>query len=280
MPFRRTYATRRQGTRGGRKPAPRRRTGIKTRVRYQRPTARNQKSQIASVARMAVRNSKILNASKVYTDWAQRSNQDYTPTTSFPVSLVDINGWDVGARSNTVVERERTTFLREMQFNYYVSAPNLQDPLFLSMFLVTIRPNAIGTPIPSPLVPATDPAPPIGAPTPDYTSMGQFNSIILNSSKYKVLWTRFFKLFPAAFGTADEPIGWGNPSTTYRRGRVNMKLNWLIRGVGQRTWRQLETADLPPSRRLYLIIASYSTSPAGNRWTLNWGTKFTCVNDN
>ena len=281
MAFTRSYATRRQGTRGGRKPTRRNRASIKTRVKYQRPTARAQQSQIASLARMAVKNSKILNASKVYTDWYEQEKTDYVGTTSVAIPLTNLATWRPGARTNAVVDREMTTFVREMQFNYCATAARLEDPMYLSMFIVSIRPTAAATPIPSPLISQTNP--PVA--NADYTSQGTLNSILLNSSKYKVHWTRFFHIFPAnqtPINQGDEPIPWGNPSTTYRRGRVTLKLNWSARAVGGGVWRDLTINNLSPSKRLYLIIASSSDTPAssGTTWELGWGTKFTCINDN
>lgn len=283
MPFRRTYASRRQGTRAGRKPFVRRRAPIASRVRYQRPTARAQRSQIASIARMAVRNSKILNQSKVYCDWWENEElTDYNPVGSFPIELTDIAGWRPGARQSQIVSRERNTFVRDMTFNYYVSASRMDQPLFLSMFIVTLRPTAVGEPIPSPLVPAQFPVPappPVGAF--DYTSQGSEQSIILNSAKYRVLWTRSFHLFPwnqAPINQGDEPIPFGDPSTSFRRGRINLRLNWNLRSKGLGFWKDIGIGDLPPSRRMYLLCASYSSSTDGV-WELSWGTKFTTIND-
>lgn len=283
MVFRRTYASRRQGTRGGRKPAPRRRAGIRTRVRYQRPNARNQRAQIASLARMAVRNSRILNMSKIYCDWYQQeSDVDYNPTTSFAIPLTDIAAWQNGSRSSQIVDRAPTTYLREMMFNYFVTADRMDTPMFLSMFIVSLRSTAVGNPIPNPLKAAgTQPVPPGGY---DYTSQGSQCSIILNSAKYKVLWTRFFHLFPwnqSPLNAGDEPIPYGNPMSSYRRGRVRLRLGWNMKSLGivSKPWHDFGINDLAPSRRLYLICASYAPSGDGV-WNLSWAIKVTSINDN
>lgn len=271
--YRRSSAGRRQGTRsGGERRRRRRRSSVSTRAKYERPSSRNQRSQIMSLARMASRNSKILNDSKVYCDWFQQNSTTYGGTSSIGIPLTDIVAWQPGARSNNVVPREQTSYIREMLFNYYVAAPATNNPLYLSMFLVTIRPTATNLPIPSPLVVNQD-----------YTTQGSRNSIILNSSKYRTLWTRFFVLYPAnqtPLNPGDEPLPWGNPFTIYRRGRVTLKLNWTARGVGADTWKDLGINSLSPSKRVYLILASFSEDPGATGYTISWGTKFTSINDN
>lgn len=271
MPFRRTVATRRQGTRGGRKPRARRRTGIRTRVRWQRLTARAQKSQIATIARMAVRNSQILNSQKTYTDWYQIQSNSYGGTSSIGIPLTNLASWVAGARQNLVVDRAQKTFVREMLFNYYVQAPASNNPVYLTMSLVTIRPTAAATPVPSPLV--------VNA---DYTTQGQRNAVIWNSSKYHVLFSRFFIMYPAnqtPLNPGDEPLPWGNPYTIYRRGRCSFNLNWTARAISGGVWKDLTVLNLAPSRRIYLLLASYSDDPGATSYNISWGTKFTCIND-
>jgi len=268
--FRRTFATRRQGTRGGAARG-RRRRGLRKRILMGSTKARSQRSQIASVARLAVKNAQILHANRVYCDWYQNASSTYGGVSSVALPLTDITQWQAGARQNTVVNRAQRTFIPNMMFNYYTSAIASNNTLFLNMFIVTIRPTAAATPIPSPLVVNED-----------YTTQGFRNAIILNASKYHVLWSRFFVMFPAnqtPLDPSDEPIPWGNPYTTYRRGRVNLRLGWNARAISGNVWKDLSINNLSPSRRVYLILASYSQDPLATGYNISWATKFTSIND-
>ena len=263
MVFRRR-AGKRQGTRNG--PARRRRrSSVKTRIRYQRPSARNQKRQLYSLANMAIRSSKILRAHKVYTDWSQLDTEVATGNEWFIQELMNPISWAAVLRRNTDVATQSSTFLREMQFSWNCKTFTKTQPIFWNVFIVGIRKDA------NAWIP--DPVTGLNA-VRDYISQGSESLVKLNPGIFKVHFARGFKTFPNNFADGAQ-----NAFSTYRRGAVTLPLKYKLRSPADRTWKDLNQVDLPYYMRLRLLVLPVTTDVSSTTdYQFEWATKFTAIN--
>lgn len=263
MPFA-SSATARQGTRKGTRRFTRRRASVKTRIKYQPPSARNQKSQLATLAKLAVRNAKLLNSQKVYTDWFQ--SQTVLPTDSVwnAVALNQYPLWQPGNRKDDLVADSQSVFLRNMMLEWTFQSFKKDSPIEIDIFVVTVRPSATTW---------TPTATPTGSlATTDFTDMGFNNAPHLNSGIFKVHYAKHMRLFPVnSIGTASELEYSGNPFTTYRRGKINIKLNYKVRSPTGISWKELNIDTMPARQRLYMLYRCQSTDST-NALRFTWGS--------
>lgn len=264
----RSGAGHRQGT-TGRKVRRRGRRNLTSRVKYQRPSARNQQSQLRSLARIAVQNARILRASKVYCDWNIFASPALQVTLSgwvAPVPLTHIVGWQPTNRQNLDVVNQSTTFIRDMQFEWSFNCGSLPSPINCSMYIVTIRPDASSW---LPTITMSQGR--------DFCLMGEKQNMpVLNSGLFKVHFAKYFRCYPLVNGAGDMN---GNPLASYRRGKVNLKLGYRIRSPTDMTWKQLSIRDLPASQRLYLMLY-FQTGPGPTAAVaeFDYGCKYTTIN--
>lgn len=281
MPLR-INATRRQGTTRSRAPV-RRGTNIRNRIRYKRPTARNQQRQLRTVARMALNNARILNRNKTYCDWHMYATADggmpaqlrvplMTPSNSGGAGTV-ANEWTATMRQNIDVVTQQRTFIPRIEFNYHLDTSSVVNEVYTTMFLVTLRPQFAdwdGVNLTA---------------NQQWCSQGANQAVYLNPGCFKVHWTRFFVTYPANSLTGDTTAGGdpivaptGDPSDQYRRGRVTLKLATSLRAPINQTWKDLVIEQLPPSQRLYLLCFFNSDNSGATRWNLEWGVRLTTIN--
>lgn len=260
----RRRAGRRQGTRHG-SARRRRRTSIKTRVRYQRPTNRVQKRQIATLARMAVKNARILNNHKVYTDWTQLDTVVQSGNEWFIQELMNPIAWTAVLRRNTDVGTQSSTFVRDLQFSWNCKTFTKNEPIFWNVFIVSIRKDANAW-IPDPITGLV--------PVRDYVSQGSESLLKLNPGIFKVHFAKGFKTFPNEYADGAQ-----NAFSTYRRGAVTLPVKYKLRSPADRTWKDLSMIDLPYYMRLRLLVFPTTTDVSSTmNYQFEWASKFTCIN--
>lgn len=267
MPFARSSYGR-QGTRPGSRRPRRRRSSVRTRIRYQRPSARNQRRQLASIAKMALRNSKILSANKIYTDWFQTATVLPTDGVWNAFSLMDPRNWQAGLRQDENVATQQSAFLRNMVFEYTFQSRDKERAVEIDIFLVTLRPSA------STWAPQAEPTGSLGPS--DFRDMGFNNAPELNSGIFKVHHHKHMRLFPTNFQAENVLEYSGNPFTTYRRGKVNLKLNYKIRSPVDVAWKDLTINSLPARQRLYCLYRAQSEDTT-NQMRFTYGAHITAI---
>lgn len=258
----------RQGTRPGTRRPRRRRASVRTRIRYQRPSARNQRSQLATIAKMALRNSKMLNSTKIYTDWFQNANVTGTDTVWNATPLMEFRFWDAGNRQDAAVSEIQSAYLRNMVLEWTFQSYLKNRALEVDIFVVSLRSSS------STWVPQTEPTGSLGPD--DFKEMGFNNAPQLNSGIFKVHYHKHMRLFPVNFQATNVLEYSGNPLTTYRRGQVNLKLGYKARSPDGTAWKELEQGMLPARQRLYLLHRAQCEDTL-NQYRFTWGTHTTVV---
>ena len=271
MPARRSsYGS--QATRPGRRRFRRRRASVSTRARFQRPSARNQQRQIQSLAKIALRNRRMLNASKSYTDWYQSFNNLNVTGLWFAQELMTPNDWSAGNRQDADVLVSQNAFVRNMVLEWYANSFTKNQAIQMEVWIVSIRNNAANW------VPSAGPTGVLTAGQ-EYEEMGSGNLVSLNSGIFKVHYNKMFQLFPRdnPAATDPDPLDFsGNPFSTYRRNKTNMSLNMKIRSPAGLSWKNLTMQTLPPTQRLYMLYRGQSADTQ-NQYQFSWGTHFTVI---
>lgn len=271
MPTRRSSYGR-QGSRPGRKSFRRRRASVSTRAKYQRPSARNQQRQIQSLARLAVKNARMLRAATSYTDWFKQFNVTQSASLWQADELTNIDGWAAGNRQDADVVVSQNVFLRNMVFEWFCSSETKNQAVEVDMFIVSLRDSA------SNWTPQFGPTGALTAGS-DYNGMGVSNKVELNSGIFKVHYSTQFRLFPRNNPSTVDPTLLdfsGNPYATYKRGKVNIKLNYKVRGPAQLSWKTTTMDQLPPRQRMYVVYRGVSADTV-NDYALNWGLHVTAI---
>lgn len=268
----------------------RKRTGVVTRAKYQKPTARNQKKQILGNA-LAIRAIKRIMPKPIYTDW-QYSGQlkAIAPDDSFSETLASVqlmspaNGatpsvafWQPVLRQDVnVIESSATRVLR-MQMNLRYSLRG-SDWAQFSLFIVTIRPDAVDTvPNAANLVKGQD----------YITNIGDDFNVRLNPAVFKVHYARNVSLMKNNWTAPAAVVGGvpfaGNPRTTYTKGQVNMKLGFTLKQPrAGLSWTIMNQSQLGPSQRYFLLafIVQRQPNPDGldDVAIVNFDNLYTCYN--
>lgn len=269
MPARRSaYGS--QGTRSGVRPRRRRRSSVATRARYQRPSARNQRSQIRSLAKIALANRRMLSANKVWTDWYDSA---LVPSASSIWAAQELMGpvnWTASNRQDADFLVSQTAFISRMCLEMYVSADLKTAPTAVEMYVVSLRSSAANW------SPGNYPTG-VWSQGTEYENMGLNNAISINSGIFKVHYAKSVTLFPKEYTTSNagtEPTG--NPFSTYRRVKVNLNINSKVRSPAGLTWKNLRMDALPPYQRMWLVWRGVSTD-TNNTYTMSWGLHATAV---
>lgn len=263
-----------------------RRSSVVTRAKYQKPTARNQKSQIMGNA-LAIRSLRKLMPKPIYTDWQYSDTlKAIIPDASFSETLQVVqlmspsNGagspfWQpVMRQDETVLEASATKVLR-MQLNLRYRLAQSEWCQY-SVFVVSIRPDAANRVINSAGLNKNE----------DYiVNSGDDFSVRLNASIFKVHYTRQVSLTKGNW--VEPPIVsggvafTGNPQTTFAKGQVNMKLNRFIRQptLGLK-WKDMDQSQFGPTQRLFLLAFMVQRSAAANQdgARVNFDALYTCYN--
>lgn len=264
------YST--QGTRPGYTRNSRRRTSVSTKARYQRPTARNQQSQIEDLAKIVAYNRRVLRNATAYTDWYLSANTTNIGGQWNATPLMEPALWAAGNRQDADVFVSQNVYIRNMIFEALINSDQKNQAVTVDLYLLSVRPSAANW------VPGVGPT---GALTPgvEYESMGQGNAVSINSGVFKVLFNKQVRLFPR-----DNPEGGasgdldfsGNAFSTYRKIKADIKLDFKIRSPAQLSWKSLGMSALPPAHRVWLIWRG-SSADSANQYGMNWGTHITAM---
>ena len=272
----RSNASRNQGSSGRRRRSTRGRYSIRARAKLQRPSARNQKRQITTLAKMVTYNRKVLMAQRTFTDYVLTGSVNYGFPTQQIIPLMEVNLWQATLRQNIDVITQQRTYIRNMEFNWFMETQGVNNITQTTMFLVSIRPTAS----------TWNPAVGLNQ-NQEWASQGSQNAVTLNPGIFKCHWTKHWTTFPNTSASYDPggPLAGanilvpnGDPSDRYRKGRIRIKAKYSIRAPGQGPWKNMIQEQLPPHRRLFFLIFANQETPGGTTSLFNWGLRATCVN--
>lgn len=250
-----------------------------SRVRYQAPSARNQRTQIYSNTRAILRNSRLIKTHRVYCDWQLEGllTDGMTDAAWTCVPLVDPSAWTSVLRTDANVAESSHTFIKRMVMNlrFFLGT---KDMCTFNVFIVTMRPNATG------LDPNVNPnaALVLGEAWIE-NSQDQGAAIRLNSNIFKVHYSKYVTLTMSTLGQTIPSSGpaAGNPYSTWRKAQCSLALNVSATNpsIGAPDqWKQLTYEQFPAHQRYYLLCyksqRGAGTDPAG----CTYDSLFTTVN--
>lgn len=242
-----------------------------SRMRYARPTARNQKGFILRNARLVNTLYKQYQSSKVYTDWKYDLASNASSWTWYIKPLTDVSQWDSVMRSNITVNAANHTFVRNMQLTCN-AVLDRQTALFWNVFLVRPRyPSANRDFLTTPLQENID-----------WIQNGnnEGESLHLNPAVFKVLAKQQFRLMTNVPGTTqaypDEVAGEVSRST--KRWEWNLKLNMKLSSPDAATWRQTVFNEMAYYNKIYLIAYCGTADGVVAPVSFNATARFTAIN--
>lgn len=234
-----------------------------TKIKYQKPSARNQKKQISVNARQIAYLNKVVKSNKLYCDWQMEDEIDapVDPAGSFTrywgiFDLMLFRAWLPVLRQSEAVSAAARTYIARMSINmrYELGASNWAQ---VSIFVCTPRRNATS------LEPQNVP-PILGQ---GYIDSTRGYNARLNPAMYKVHYARYMTLTKNSFL---EPVvstaNVGNPSTTWKKGQINIPIKCSIRAPYTNPldkWKLLDSSDLPYYQRYFLMVYVVQQAPAG-----------------
>lgn len=253
---------------GTNQPNKRRRVTLATRVRRRRPTAENQKKQILALTKKVYRNSRLIKAGKVFTDYQwgdpEGAFRGYTQAlgtgTWYSIGLTDFNYWQPCMRQDANVQDSQRTYCAKMQINCRLDMNDVDTNSFINIFLVTPRRD-------STLLISQTP-PPVGAMTQltqneDFieNTNNQGVNVRLNTGKFHVHACKYITLTP---NTLNDPLPAsgvaGNAFSTWRKWQWNVPLKFTVSSPINKPWNKILFNDLPYYRKFYLLAYSVSTN--------------------
>lgn len=252
-------------TRPGVRRTRRRGSSVGTRARYQRPSAYNQRSQIRSLARQTAYNTRLLRSTLVHTDWYRRSEANITNNNFLGETLSSMEDLQAVNRQSVDVFTSQTVVIRNLIFEWSCTHGDVASPAEWTLFICTPRPNNADYTVGNPAI--TEGI--------DFANIGDGSAPIINSGQFKVLYMQHFRTFPLQSGGVSS----GNPNTSYRKGKVNLKLNYKIRSPTSSSWKDLTDAELPTHQRLYFFYRNRNTDPPGSAGSAKivWGSFYTMI---
>lgn len=258
-------------------------TRARAKVRYQAPTARNQRGQIArntvAIDRLRARQRRHW----VYTDYQLTGQINPSWNTFLAYALTDPSGQSSGVSWMPVLRQDQTvvrgshTFCKRMQLNFRCNIGSIVTAaVYFNVFI--LRPRWSDT---QAIAPTTA--------NEDFIDSAPGANVRVNSAKYKVVASKYFTLSHNSVGLPGptSPVGAGNPFSTYRKWQWNIPLNFPITNpappsVGSNaTWLDKNISDLPYWNRYYVVVycAHEGTSaPGGGLPFVSWDCLFTCTN--
>lgn len=242
------------------------RTATTTMVKYQKPTARNQRKQIMRNARDIKRMYKAVMGNRVFCDWQYvgQLNSAIDPTgfartwACFP--LTDFSGWGAVMRRDDNVAESSTTYVRNMQLNfrYQLKASSWAQ---YNVFIVTPRKDAANNDVPTRI--KNNDFPQAGV---EYIEGPDAFNFRLNPAIFKVHFASYRTLTETTlFLPAQQPAG--NPFTTFAKGQANVKCGINVRipvNIGAASsWRDLPYMQQAYYKRYFLLVCIVSNQNAG-----------------
>lgn len=244
----------------------RRRTANTTRIRYQAPTARNQRKQIMTNAKSIKRLYELTLPKQVYTDWQYvgqafadvDAGGAFTRTwAAFP--LMGFGAWGNCLRQDVNVAQSSSTLVQRLQINMRYILGN-SNYAYFNVFVVTLRKDAANRDPPAEFAAGSFPNDPA-----DFIEGPLGCNIRLNSALYKVHFASYHTLTDNNLTSpviADQTSG--NPFSTWRKGQVNIQCKANIRNpVRSSRWTQLPYMAVPHYKRYFILCNIVQQADAG-----------------
>lgn len=263
----------------------RKRASLATRAKYQRPSAKNQKRQIVSLAKQVAKNTAHINSQKVFTDfqWGDLQApskgivQAMSTGTWYAWPLTDFSRWGPVLRTDSNVMESSKTYCVRCQLNVRCNIGDVSQLAYVNVFVVTPRKDAIDS--------ITLQPPTIGQ-MQQLVQGTQFiesnqnegANVRLNTSQFKVHAAKYITLTPNA-PTEPLPQGQsvGNPFATWRKWQWNIPLKFSVRMPVNRPWHNIPLDDMAYYQRFYLL--AYATHIGGTTGPLLYADSLTtCIN--
>lgn len=263
----------------------RRRTSNTTKVKFQRPTARNQRKQILSNSRKLNTLARVVYQQRVYCDWHTANTMYATWDASGAFSetwgawpLTDFPTWTAVLRQDVNVADSAHTFLKRLQINfrYALQAANWAQ---YNVFIISMRKDAAN------YDPATNIS--VGAfpvVNLDYVQGQSDFNIRLNSAKYKVHYARYVTLTSnGLFEATSTTMPAGNAFSTWRKAQYTKQVNSSYRQAAGTTrgWTQIAYQNQPYYQRYFLLVKIISgNNPVADagKARFDWDQLATTVN--
>ncbi len=257
----------------------RKRTSTLVKAKYKPKTVYANRSLIKSNA-IAIRSMKRMLPKLIYTDYQYKfANAPLAGAAPNPYQFITNNElmtpnlWASVLRKDDNVVESSQTLIKRMQLNlrYTLGENNWCQ---ISTFIVTIRPDATNRVINAAGLSEGD----------DYIwSVDEFQPR-LNSNVFKVHYRRHVTLMAGAFGQAafqsagDTLVS--QSTSTFKKGQVNIPLNFKIRQPNGQTWRVMDQSQFGPSRRYFQLtfFRGQATDDSDAPPTLETDILYTCVN--
>lgn len=253
----------------------RKRTANATKVKYQPPTARNQRKQIMTNVR-AIRNLyRVAMPQQVYCDWqyqfqgyAKVSDDGFTRTW-FALPLTKFTLWTRCLRQDDNVSESSTTKIHRMSLNLRYFLGN-SDYAFFNLWVVTPRKDANELDPVADIQAGSDPQSPN-----DFIEGPNATNARLNPAQYKVHYASYRTLTENTLGIGQPSAqASGNPMTTFAKGQCNIRCNFQVRNPNRsKPWLSLTESSLPYYRRYYMLVYIVQNAPTGTQ--TNTGAQFT-----
>lgn len=233
----------------------RKRTSVAKRVKFQKPSARNQKSQIMGNA-YAIASLRRLMPPPVYTDYQFSAGYGpfFQPTPGNYSSilcdkLTDLTTWVPVLRQDQNAIASSTTLIKRMQINLRYDLGQ-SDWVQATTYIVTLRRDAANRD-PSDEATLTE-----GQDFIVSTQQGQ--NARLNPAVFKVHYVRNVSLMSNSWRQPSAVVGdstfTSNSALTFAKGQVNLKLNMKVRQpVAGANWKTMSIEQLTPSQRVYIL---------------------------
>lgn len=247
--------------------AKRRRVSTVSKIRYQRPSARNQKKQIMSNAKKISAVARIVYSHRVFCDWQYKQslfadvNSAGGGSTTWGIwPLTNFPDWTGVMRQDVNTDESSSTYLARLQQNlrYSLNASNWAQ---FNVFIVSLRKDSA----------AYDPVELLSTGTPpvlneDYIEGPGGLNIRLNSARYKVHYARYLTLTENTLGQNARPNApAGNPSTTWAKGQFTMPVKSAYRSAAgtNAPWGTITYKNQPYYQRYFLMCFIVQTNIGG-----------------
>lgn len=261
----------------------RKRAATTTLAKYQKPTARNQRTQIMRNARDIKRLYASVLTNRVFCDWqyvgqvnATFDAAGYTTTWGcFP--LTRFASWNSVLRKDANVLESSTTFVRNMNINMRYALKRSSYAQF-NVWIVTNRKYAASRDWPSEISGGADPIQ--GT---DYIEGPEAFALRLNSNLFKVHFASYKTLTETTLfeEAPSPPLTAGNPSTTWSKGTANIKCNMKVRNpTSTDPWTEHSYMQQPYYKRYFLLVAVVALTPSdGFNAQFDFDMLATTIND-
>ena len=242
------------------------RTANTTKIKYQRPTARNQKSQIMTNARVISKLYRAVMTKRVFCDWqyvGQAKSQGYDPTGftrewyCFP--LTDYASWGPVLRRDENVDDSSTTFVQRMCINMRYQLQKSSYAQY-NVWIVTSRKDASNIDWPARIATGVAGYPVVGQ---EYIEGPDAFNMRLNSAMFKVHFASYKTLTESTlFLNAQQPAG--NPYSTFSKGQANLQCKINVRRpstIG--AWTSLPYMEQAYSKRYFMLVCMVGNHNVG-----------------